>query len=255
MNKSKSLIYQKESQPLIRHCWVYNIYKKKLSKTSYKEKFVNFLTKDGKKSKAYKLFNKTGIVARRKILQTEKTNMFFENHDEAIQKIKILFIEKNRILQKTDTQNKKYKPSLKSEKIANKGNKNQHSIREASPSLDSLFKSSFGTDKKKILSFNQLVVQAIDNVKPNLEVRKVRIAGTTYLVPAIIPKKRQQTLAIKWLVESARSRKRGTNGSFAESLANELIDAFMKQGQARQKRDDLHKLAEVNRAYTRYRWW
>lgn len=106
-----------------------------------------------------------------------------------------------------------------------------------------------------LFSFNQILHQAIENVKPSVEVRKVRVAGTTYFVPAIISKKRQQTLAIKWIIDSARNKKRNSNTSFAHGLADELVDAILKQGQARQKRDDLHKLTQLNRAYTRYRWW
>lgn len=100
-----------------------------------------------------------------------------------------------------------------------------------------------------------LISQAIENLTPNLEVRKVRVAGSTYLVPAILSKKKQETLALKWLVESTKKRQKNSKLNFASCLADEFLDASRKLGQARQKRDDLHRLAQQNRAYVRYRWW
>jgi len=110
---------------------------------------------------------------------------------------------------------------------------------------------------KNSISFSALniVFQAVENVKPNLEVRKVRIAGMTYQVPSLLSQKRQETLAIRWIIESAKKRKMQSKLSFSECLSQEIIDAYKKQGQACQKRDELHKIAEANRAYIRYRWW
>jgi small subunit ribosomal protein S7 len=99
------------------------------------------------------------------------------------------------------------------------------------------------------------VVKAIENVKPTVEVKKVRVAGSTYLVPAILSKKKQQTLAIRWLIEAARKRKKNTSLVFSQCLTEEIFEAVKKQGNARQKRDEMHRLAEANRAYVRYRWW
>lgn len=100
-----------------------------------------------------------------------------------------------------------------------------------------------------------LIFQALENITPNLEVRKVRVAGSTYLVPAALSKKKQENLAFKWLIESAKKRQKNSNGSFSECLADEFLDASKKAGYARQKRDELHRLAQQNRAYIRYRWW
>lgn len=97
--------------------------------------------------------------------------------------------------------------------------------------------------------------QAIQNIMPSVEVRKVRVAGSTYLVPAILSKKRQESLAIKWIIDSAKKKQKNFKVKFGQCLADEIYDAFKKQGQARQKRDELHRLAEANRAYIRYRWW
>ena len=100
-----------------------------------------------------------------------------------------------------------------------------------------------------------ILYQAIENVKPPLELRRVRKGGTTYQVPAIVSQKRQERLAIKWIIESAYKRKNKKGNSFSESLVTEILEAFNKTGQVRQKRDEILKIAEYNRAYTRYRWW
>ncbi len=105
------------------------------------------------------------------------------------------------------------------------------------------------------MSTIQIVEQAINNCMPSLEVRKVRVAGTTYLVPTMIQKKKQENLAMRWIVEAAQKKKKSTKLSFAQCLADEIFDAFHKQGYARTKRNELHRLAEANRAYIRYRWW
>ena len=111
--------------------------------------------------------------------------------------------------------------------------------------------------KNSLRNFSVLysLSQAVENVTPTLDVRKVRVAGTTYLVPSILSKKRQETLAIRWIIESAKKRKKNSNLKFSELLAEEVFEAAKKQGYARQKRDELHRLAEANRAYIRYRWW
>lgn len=101
----------------------------------------------------------------------------------------------------------------------------------------------------------EIVNQAVIHCMPLVEVRKVRVAGTTYFVPGILAKKKQQALAIRWIVESARQKSRTTSRPFAQCLAQEITDAFLYQGSARAKRTELHRLAELNRAYTRYRWW
>lgn len=105
------------------------------------------------------------------------------------------------------------------------------------------------------LTATSIVLQAINNVKPSLEVRKVRKSGRTILIPRIVPTTRQEVLAIRWIIESARQNRRKSRLSFSECLALELFYAFQKKGQARQKRDELHKIAQANRAFLRFRWW
>ena len=92
---------------------------------------------------------------------------------------------------------------------------------------------------------------AINNIRPNLEVRSRRVGGATYQVPVEVKTKRSQTLALRWLLEATRKRKYKT---MSEKLSNELIDASQKKGFAIKKREDTHKMAESNKAFAHYRW-
>ena len=100
-----------------------------------------------------------------------------------------------------------------------------------------------------------LLHKLIENVRPCLEIRKVRVARATYLVPAQINKSKGQTLALRWIIEFAKKRRLQHNLSFPIALAQELKLAHEKQGSARQRRSELHRLAEANRANITYRWW
>ena len=92
---------------------------------------------------------------------------------------------------------------------------------------------------------------AISNIRPNLEVRSRRVGGATYQVPVEVKTKRSQTLALRWLLESARKRK---NKTMSDKLLNELIDASQKKGAAIKKREDSHRMAESNKAFAHFRW-
>ena len=92
---------------------------------------------------------------------------------------------------------------------------------------------------------------AIQNVRPNLEVRSRRVGGATYQVPVEVKTKRSQTLALRWLLEASRKRK---NKTMSDKLLNELIDASQNKGAAIKKREDTHKMAESNKAFAHYRW-
>ena len=93
--------------------------------------------------------------------------------------------------------------------------------------------------------------QALDNVRPAVEVRSRRVGGATYQVPVEVRPDRRRALAIRWLVNAAR--KRGEN-TMTEKLAAELLDASNNRGTAVKKREDTHKMAEANRAFSHYRW-
>jgi small subunit ribosomal protein S7 len=93
--------------------------------------------------------------------------------------------------------------------------------------------------------------RAVDNVKPVLEVRSRRVGGSTYQVPVEIRAERRQALAIRWLINYARSR---GEKSMREKLAGELLDAATNKGSAVKKKEDTHKMAEANKAFAHYRW-
>lgn len=97
----------------------------------------------------------------------------------------------------------------------------------------------------------EVLVQAIENIKPKLETKARRVGGSNYQVPMDVRPDRQQTLAIRWLIISAR--KRNERGMEAR-LAAELSDAYNQTGGAIKKRDDVHRQAEANKAFAHYRW-
>jgi small subunit ribosomal protein S7 len=94
--------------------------------------------------------------------------------------------------------------------------------------------------------------KAIDNVKPSLEVKSRRVGGSNYQVPIEVNPNRRLSLSIRWLVGYARSR--GDGKTMQEKLANELLDASNLRGGAVKKREDTHRMAEANRAFSHYRW-
>jgi small subunit ribosomal protein S7 len=93
--------------------------------------------------------------------------------------------------------------------------------------------------------------QALENVMPAVEVRSRRVGGATYQVPVEVRTERRQALAIRWLISAARSRNENT---MEERLSAELLDAANNRGAAVKKREDTHKMAEANRAFSHYRW-
>ncbi|WP_291298148.1 30S ribosomal protein S7 [Elioraea sp.] len=93
--------------------------------------------------------------------------------------------------------------------------------------------------------------EAMENVKPAVEVRSRRVGGATYQVPVEVRTERRQALAIRWLIDA--SRKRGEH-TMRDRLSNELLDAANNRGSAVKKREDTHRMAEANRAFSHYRW-
>lgn len=95
-----------------------------------------------------------------------------------------------------------------------------------------------------------LLLGALENIRPKLEVKSRRVGGATYQVPLEISFERQQSLAFRWLVTAARSRR----GSMRECLASEIIDAYNNTGTVVKKKDDTHRMAQANRAFAHLRW-
>jgi ribosomal protein S7 len=204
----------------------------KIYNSALSEKFMNLLMVDGKKIKAYNIFYES-------LKHLEKTNI--SNFTVAVPQ---------------DTKGVRFSPPGVNKQslfpLPFKGQGNvalPGTVRAGTPKIQSV------DIKKDVILARNIIFEAVTNVKPSVEVRKVRKGGITYLVPAIIPIKRQETLAIRWLIDSAKNRKKKSRLSFAECLALEFIDACKKVGKPRQRRDELHKLAESNRAYIRFRWW
>ena len=103
------------------------------------------------------------------------------------------------------------------------------------------------TKEEPINVFNE----AINNIKPTVEVRSRRVGGATYQVPVEVKTNRAQALAIRWLVDASRKRK---DKHMSDKIFNELYDAYEKKGSAVKKREDVHKMAESNKAFAHFRW-
>jgi small subunit ribosomal protein S7 len=97
----------------------------------------------------------------------------------------------------------------------------------------------------------EVLTQALDNVKPMVEVKSRRVGGATYQVPIEVRAIRRETLAMRWVIDAARSR---GEKSMAYRLAHELMDAAENRGTAVKKREDTHRMAEANKAFSHYRW-
>lgn len=190
---------------------------KKSHTPTLSESFVNLIMVDGKKGKAEKIFSQT----LKKLAEHLQNGGF--HHVEG-------------------------KPQKK-KKITDLNRKENATLLVLSDKIE----------KRNVYGVLQ---KAIDNVKPTLQVRKVRIARSIYQVPFIMNKKRQEKGGIRWIIEGAKKRstsshfaKQNVRATFSECLALSVLEAFVGQGQAREKRDQLHRTAEANRAYLRYRWW
>jgi small subunit ribosomal protein S7 len=112
-------------------------------------------------------------------------------------------------------------------------------------SIDQIREALSGEDPLEVL------VKAIDNVKPRVEVKSRRVGGATYQVPTEVSRERQMALALRWIVTFSTARK-GT--PLGRALAQELLDAYKNQGNAIKKRDDTHKMAQANKAFAHYAW-
>lgn len=113
---------------------------------------------------------------------------------------------------------------------------------------EAIEKSREGTDTIDPL---ETLHKAVENVRPRLEVKSRRVGGATYQVPVEVPSDRQITLALRWIVSFANARK---GVPMVQALASELREAAAGQGSAIKKRDDLHKMAQANRAFAHFRW-
>ena len=93
--------------------------------------------------------------------------------------------------------------------------------------------------------------EAINNIKPTVEVRSRRVGGATYQVPVEVKSKRSQALALRWLIDASRKRK---DKNMSDNIFNEIYDAYQNKGSAIKKKEDTHKMAESNKAFAHFRW-
>ena len=93
--------------------------------------------------------------------------------------------------------------------------------------------------------------EAINNIRPTVEVRSRRVGGATYQVPVEVKSKRSQALALRWLIDASRKRK---NKNMSDKIFNEIYDAYQNRGSAIKKKEDTHKMAESNKAFAHFRW-
>ena len=112
---------------------------------------------------------------------------------------------------------------------------------------DALKKIKEKTKEDPIKIFND----AVNNIRPNLEVRSRRVGGATYQVPVEVKSKRSQALALRWLIEASRKRK---DKRMSDKIYNEIYDAYQNKGSAIKKKEDTHKMAESNKAFAHFRW-
>lgn len=106
-------------------------------------------------------------------------------------------------------------------------------------------------ERKKGVEPMEVFLQALENVKPRLEVKSRRVGGATYQVPLEVPPERQVAVALRWIAGFAQAR---SGMPMKDALAAELLDAYDNTGNAVKKRDDTHKMANANRAFAHYRW-
>ncbi len=114
--------------------------------------------------------------------------------------------------------------------------------------IDRISERSTGNDDQRAL---ELLGQALDNIKPAVEVKSRRVGGATYQVPVEVRATRRETLAMRWVIDAARRRSEKT---MALRLAHELMDAAENRGTAVKKREDTHRMADANKAFAHYRW-
>ena len=105
-------------------------------------------------------------------------------------------------------------------------------------------------DKLKKSSVD-LFHEALENIKPSIEVRSRRVGGATYQVPVEVKAKRSQALALRWLIDASRKRK---DKKMSDKIFNEIYDAYQNKGSAIKKKEDTHKMAESNKAFAHFRW-
>ena len=203
-------------------------------------KFINLLMIDGKKSIAVKLFYDSLFLLKHKKLKGKFKKTAFSTLSTAVfsdaMKDNSVHLDHN-------------------QRIGKQGLKLSSVDNQNTSSLNSIKLNNDDSINVEMSSLLEVLAIAIENVTPSVELKKVRRAGNTFLIPAILSQHKANTLAMRWIIDSARKKQQGSSQNFSECLADEIYQAYLKQGKARQKRDELHSAAITNRANIRYRWW
>ena len=153
---------------------------------------------------------------------------------------------KNKALRKILSVDSKYKSTIIPKLINSIMNDGKKTIAEKVV-YDALEKIKSKTKDEPINIFND----AIKNVRPTVEVRSRRVGGATYQVPTEVKSKRSQALALRWLIDASRKRK---DKKMSDKIFNEIYDAYQNKGSAIKKKEDMHKMAESNKAFAHFRW-
>jgi len=153
---------------------------------------------------------------------------------------------KNKAPQKILLVDSKYKSTIIPKLINSIMNDGKKTIAEKIV-YDAIDKIKSKSKEEPINIFNE----AINNLKPTVEVRSRRVGGATYQVPVEVKSKRSQALALRWLVEASRKRK---DKQMSDKIFNEIYDAYQNKGLAIKKKEDTHKMAESNKAFAHFRW-
>ena len=215
-------------------------------------RFIKFITKKGKKSTAESILSKTFY------LLVNKMN----KNSEGPKVYSTVILGKSRKSSNQEFLSNKKTSGISLDQKFPGGNENGLNYKSKVFSKSDMLPAraplalAYALEASEPISIFTIINKAIDNVKPFFEVKKVRVAGTTVQVPSLVQPNRQESLAINWILQSAFERKKkNPSQTFENCLALEIYEAFLKQGQARNKRNELHKLAEANRAFSHFRWW
>ena len=235
------------------------------------DKFCNLLMRSGNKTKALGVLNtslylflqqiakKPALVSTKQIDKGKLFSPIKEKHSSKGLPINEKHSSKGSPI--NEKHNSSYKSSiykgLPIKKVKLNGTPtlcdNLESLKKAQ---NNLFSHSLTCEEKKDNLIPETILSLlVENLRPCIEIRKVRVARALYLVPAQISKRQGQTLALRWIIEFAKKRKLSDGSSFAQALAQELNLAHKKQGPAIERRSQLHRLAQANRSYMHYRWW
>jgi len=122
---------------------------------------------------------------------------------------------------------------------------------KSSVAKGALYKAAKIVEEKTGNEFIEVLTEAIDNIKPRMEVKPRRVGGATYQVPIEVSPRRQSSLAIRWLVQYLRGR---NEHGISNKIANEIMESAEKRSKSVKKREDVHRMAEANRAFAHYRW-